>query len=144
MPDDMAPLPDQPSVAPIEMAVEDIAGLALALQQWMHNARALVGQQMHLLALEAQRAGRALGHIAALGVATGLLLAGTWMGLGLACGLWLMEQGTRPSMALLAFSLINAAGVLALMLLIRRSSTALMFSATRGSLQSKPSVAVAP
>lgn len=144
MPDHMPPLPDQPSHAPSETAGEDTASLALALQQWVYDARALVGQHMHLLALEAQRAGRALGHIAAFGLAAGLLLAGAWTGMGIACALWLMEQGTRPSMALLACSVLNLLGVLMLMLLIRRSSVALTFSATRRSLQCQPDEPVAP
>jgi hypothetical protein len=110
--------------------------LAADVRRLLNDARALLHDQLHLLALEAERAGRALALMTTLGVASGILLAGTGLGLGAALALWLLEQGLRPSAALLAASLLDLVGVLMLWAAMQRTSAALTFPATRKSLRS--------
>lgn len=110
--------------------------LAADVRGLLRDARALLHDQLHLLALEAERAGRALALMTTLGVAAGILLAGTGLGLAGALALWLLEQGLRPSAALLAASLLDLVGVLLLWVAIQRACGALGFAATRQSLRS--------
>ena len=109
--------------------------LAFDLRRLVSNALNLLSDQLLLLALEARRAAQALGAIAAFGLAAGILLACTWLGLGAACALWLIEQGTRPSVAMLAASMLDLVGVFLFGIAIHRTSNALTFPATRRSLQ---------
>jgi hypothetical protein len=113
--------------------------LAADVRRLLGDARALLQDQLHLLALEAERAGRALALMTAMGVAAGMLLAGTCLGLGAALALWLLEQGLRPSAAMLAASLTGLVGVLVLLVAMKRTSGALTFPATRNSLRSMTS-----
>lgn len=107
---------------------EDISRLLAEVQS-------LVSDQLLLMALEAQGAARALGLIAACGIASGMLLAFVWLGLGVAFALWLMEWGLRASAAVLVSTLTCALGLAVLWTTIRRASVALTFAATRKSLQ---------
>jgi hypothetical protein len=109
--------------------------LAADVRRLLNDARALLQDQLHLLALEAERAGRALALMTTLGVAAGMLLAGTLLGLGAALALWLLEQGLRPSAAMLAASVTGLVAVLLLGVAIQRTSAALTFPVTRKSLR---------
>jgi uncharacterized membrane protein YqjE len=121
------------STAPIEDKVP--GSLASDVNRLVRSARALLGDQLRLLALESRRAARALGAIAALGVAAGILMACTWLGLSAACALWLIEQGARPSAAILASCLLDLIGLLAFCVAIHRESRSLTFPASFQSLQ---------
>jgi hypothetical protein len=110
------------------------SSLLCDIRRLVDDARAVLLDQLELLALETRRAVRALGHIAAYGIAAGLLMACTWVGLSVAGSLWLMEHGTRPSMAVLAAALMDAAGSLILLGAIKNASIALTFPFTRESL----------
>jgi hypothetical protein len=112
------------------------ASLISGIARLVDGARALLRSQLQLFALETRRAAKALGLMAALGVAVGILLAGTWLAVSAACALWLMEQGVRPSVALLASSLLGPIGILALWVAMHKTSHALTFPA---SFQSWPS-----
>lgn len=125
-------------------SVPDAAGAPATTQiaQLLETTRRLVAvvaelaqDQLQLLALESERAGQALARMAALGLAAGLLVAGSWLGLSLALVFWLLEWGLRTSLALLLASGMNLLGLWLVLQGLQRESAALGFPGTLRSLQ---------
>ncbi|MCX8521021.1 MAG: hypothetical protein ORN28_05725 [Rhodoferax sp.] len=131
MAEDVNAAPDNGPATPLEM----VGGLVANLSGLLAGARAVVGGQLLLLALEARRAGRALVTMLACGIAAGILLAGFWLGCTAALVLWLMERGYAASTAMLAASVWDLLGVLVLLLWLNRLSQALAFPASVQSLR---------
>ncbi len=106
----------------------------MAQALWL-QVRGVVHDQFELLTLEAQMAGQALAHLLILGAAMGVLLAGTWLCVLLAGGLWLWEQGWRASYIVLLALLLNGAVLGALALAMRRARRAMGFGRSLQALQ---------
>jgi uncharacterized membrane protein YqjE len=106
------------------------------LGQILADLRCAARAQLHLLDLEAQRAGQALALMLAYGMVAGLLLCTAWLGLGAAAVLWMVELGCRVSLALLLAVLLNLAAGLGLLFAMRRQARTLAFPATRQNLGS--------
>ena len=115
--------------------MEMAANLVSTLHRLASGARAVLADQLFLLALETRRAGRAVATMLACGIGAGLLMAGFWLACTAALALWIMERGFAPSLAMLAASLWNLLGVLILLLWLNRVSKALAFPASVQSLR---------
>lgn len=126
------PVPD--AVAAPAPGAETVRLLDTA-RELLADLRALLHDQLHLLALEAERASQALANIAILSVAAGLLAACLWVGLSLALGFWLTELGLRTSLAVLLATGINGLGLWLVLHGIRHESHVLGFPGTLKSLQ---------
>jgi hypothetical protein len=98
------------------------AVLAAAVRAMLTDLRCIAAAQLHLLALETRKAAGDLVAMAALGAAAGVLLALAWVGLVAACSLWLVEQGVRTSLAVLATSGLNLLAAAWALLALRRHS----------------------
>jgi hypothetical protein len=99
-------------------------------QQLLRTGSSLTQDFLELLAIEGRLAGRSLALMVNLAVAMGLLLAGTWLLLGVAVALWLSAQGVAElPAALLMIALGNAVVVLVLWWAIHRVSGNLAFPA---------------
>ncbi|MCX8518416.1 MAG: hypothetical protein ORN29_10260 [Rhodoferax sp.] len=119
---------------PAPAATEKLAHLLADLLGLLAGARAVVGDQIYLLALESRRAGRAAATMLACGIGAGILLAGFWLACTAALALWLVECGYPASVAMLAASLWDLLGALVLLVWLNRASRALAFPASVQSL----------
>ena len=108
------------------------------------NVRTLAHGRLQLLALEVQRAVRGLAAIAAYSVATGLLIAGAWLGVMAALALWLIEHQVSASSAVLLAAIFNGVGVWALVAAIRKECRAWGFSASLQALEPLKSAPPSP
>lgn len=98
------------------------------LQQLLRTGSSLTQDFVDLLAIEGRLAGRSLALMVNLAVAMGLLLAGSWLLLGIAAAVWLTAQGMAELPAALALiALGNAVVVLVLWWAIHRLSGDLAF-----------------
>jgi hypothetical protein len=104
--------------------------------QLLADLRTAARAQLHLLDLEAQRAGQALALMLAYGMLAGLLLCAAWLGLCAAAVLLLVEHDMRASMALLLVVLLNLVAGAGLVLAMRYQARLLSFPATRQNLGS--------
>jgi hypothetical protein len=96
------------------------AVLADAARALLTDLRRIALARWHLLALEVREAACNLLAMAALLAAVGVLLALAWVGLTAACALWLVEQGVRTSLAVLASSGLNLLAAACALLALRR------------------------
>ena len=126
MPEDINP--------PAATVTEKVAHLVTDLHGLLTGARAVVGDQLYLLALESRRAGRAVATMLACGIGAGILLAGFWLACTAALALWVVECGYPASVAMLAASMWDLLGVLLLLAWLNRASRALAFPASVQSL----------
>ncbi|MDD5580426.1 MAG: phage holin family protein [Methylobacter sp.] len=96
---------------------------------------ALTQEQVHLAALETQRAGKSLITVVIAAVLLAILALGVWLGLWAAGIAWLVEQGLPLSGSLLLGVIVNLVAALIIYGLIRYQSRYLQFPATRRSLR---------
>jgi uncharacterized membrane protein YqjE len=99
------------------------------------SSRALIADQLELVALEGQRAGGNLLGILIYGAAIGVLGASVWMGLIGAVALVLVDIGLIAAVALLGVSLFNLLAIYGLARVIRRRSRELRFPASLTALR---------
>ena len=97
--------------------------------------RSLVHEQLQLLALETQQAGRSLVWMIAFGVIASCLSIAAWFGTVGAMVLTLVAGGLSAPLALLCAAVANALVALAFVLAIRRRSRDLGFPATLRSIR---------
>ena len=126
--------PDEDASAAPAMQWVDIPA---ALSHLLEQMQGLLQLHLELLTLEARRAGWGLVAIATLCAAAGLLFALSCVGLTVALALWLIEQGTRASLAVLLSCVLNVAGVLTCICAIQREARSLTFAVTRKSLRKR-------
>ena len=112
---------------------EDLRGQSWVrtFQDVMAMLPGLVGDRLELLALELQRAGRAIVHVMALVVATAILGTTAWLALCAGLGLMLVTMGLSWPLALLAVLLVNLALAWAAVTRARRLLVNLGLPATR-------------
>jgi len=118
---------------PIQPPCDD--GLLNGVQAVWEDWRGIAHAHMHLLGLEAQRAGESLSAILKYGLLIGMLLFGAWLALAVALVWWLTDFGCAPPLALLLVALLNSMGVIRYSAALRRRSQYLRFPATMRSLQ---------
>jgi hypothetical protein len=114
------------------------AAVAAAIARMLADVRGIAAQQLELLALEARKAVRDLITMAALGAASGVLLALAWGGFTVAFALWLLEMGMRISLAVLLASGLNLLAALAALQAMWKRWNAPQFPATLQTLGLSP------
>lgn len=115
------------------------SGLLENAQALWQELRELSHDCLHLVALEARRAGQNLVYMIIAGVMAAALLIGVWLGLVAAAVLWLIEHNFMASTAILIAVAFNFLLTLILVLVIKSKSRYLQFPATVRSLQAIPS-----
>ena len=115
------------------------AGLLEQVKLLWHELRAMVHEQLTLVALETRLAGTSLVNMIAAGVMVAILLISAWLGLMGAAVLWLIGIGLMASVAMLFAVAANLVFAAILYQLIRRQSRRLQFPATLRSLRPLPS-----
>jgi len=118
----------RPDVPPEDQSVRETVGAV-----W-HAFERLVQEQLQLLALEAEQAGRSLVWMIACGIIAGGLTLSAWFGVVGASVLVLVELGTSAPLALLLAALANALLALGFARVVTRRSRQLGFPATLRSL----------
>jgi len=104
-------MPDTPApdTAPAPATAARPEGWLEALQSIWRELPGLVGDRVDLLALELQRAGRALAQIVALLVAASILAVTAWLALWAGIAVGLVQLGLHWAPALLLVLALNAA-----------------------------------
>jgi uncharacterized membrane protein YqjE len=115
-------------VSPAPNVLSEVAGL------W-HELRELAHDQLRLAALETQQAGVSLAMMLGLGVIVAVLIVTAWLTLVAAGVLWMIDSDIAWPLSLLAAIIVNLVAATGLVLVIRRISRNLLFSATRRRLQ---------
>ena len=113
----------------------DSPGVLEDAQSLWHELHGLAHDRFRLAALETQRAGESLVIMVVAGVMAGILLSCAWLGLVAAAVLWLVENGTVASSAILLAVTFNVLLALILSGIIRSKSRYLQFPATLSSLK---------
>jgi hypothetical protein len=103
--------------------------------------RAQVHDQFQLIALETERAARALTTLVAASVAIGVLCVITWLGLIGAMVLLLISVGVAAANAMFAATALNLIGISILYRFVRRARHNLRFPATLRALRPSSRVA---
>lgn len=116
-----------------------VSGLLENAQALWQELRELSHDCLHLVALEARRAGQNLVYMIIAGIMAAALLIGAWLGLVAAAVLWLIEHDFLASTALLFAVAFNFLLTLILVGVIKSKSRYLQFPATVRSLQALPS-----
>jgi uncharacterized membrane protein YqjE len=98
--------------------------------------RGLIDDHFRLAALETRRAGESLVLMIVAGVMVAVLISGAWLGLMATGVLVLVEHGMEPDSAILVAVAANLLAALLGCGVIRHQSQALLFSATRRSIES--------
>lgn len=101
-----------------------------AVEALATELRGIFDDHLQLFALEGRRAGTSLVTILACGVAVGVLVVSTWLGLVGAAALLLVAFGLDASAAMLGVAAINLLAVFGLLHLIRQRGRDLGFPAT--------------
>ncbi len=114
-------------------------GLLENAQALWQELRELSHDCLHLVALEARRAGQNLVYMIIAGIMAAALLIGAWLGLVAAAVLWLIEHDFLASTAILFAVAFNFLLTLILVGVIKSKSRYLQFPATVRSLQALPS-----
>ncbi len=115
------------------------SGLLENAQALWQELRELSHDCLHLVALEARRAGQNLVYMIIAGIMAAALLIGAWLGLVAAAVLWLIEHDFLASTAILFAVAFNFLLTLILVGVIKSKSRYLQFPATVRSLQALPS-----
>lgn len=118
---------------------EQTPGLLENAQALWQELRELSHDCLHLVALEARRAGQNLVYMIIAGIMAAALLIGVWLGLVTAAVLWLIEHDFTASTAILLAVAVNFLLTLILVGVIKSKSRYLQFPATVRSLQAVPS-----
>jgi len=114
------------------------SGVLNNIQSLWHELRGLSHDHFLLAALETRRAGQSLVTMLVAGVMVALLLNGVWLGLLTAGAVWLVENGLKPSSAILLTVAFNLLLLLIFIGIIRRQSRYLQFPALLHSLKPEP------
>jgi len=103
-----------------------------------HELRQLAHDQLGLAALETRQAGISLATMLGLAIAAAVLLVTAWLTLIAGGVLWMLESDVAWPWAILATLILNVAGAVLLIMVIRQKSRDLLFSATRRRLHAPP------
>ena len=113
--------------APSDSSPNPIAALLAA-------ARTTVSEFMHLVSLEARRAGLSLAWMVMWAIVAALCLVTAWIGVMAALTLWGLSWGIHPILMLLGLAAANVLACGAALAACARLSSGLLFSATRSQL----------
>ncbi len=118
--------------------LDELSGAAM-------SARATLAGFLHLLSLEARRAGLALSWMVAGALAAAVCIACAWLGLLAALAMWAVSLGAHPIAAVAVIALASLLAGAGLVLGCIGMSRALLFPATRRQLGGQaPALPTAP
>ena len=120
----------RPATPPTPGVLEEVSRVAAAAHETFSSF-------LHLVTLEAQRAGVALVWMVVSAIAAALLVATGWVGLMAAVAMGAMLIGVPPITAVVAVALFNLAAAGGLVYLCIGMSRALLFPATQRQLAGK-------
>lgn len=105
-------------------------GVAASVQAWLHELLALAHDHVHLVSLEAQRAGRNLVRMLIAGIVAALLLVTAWLSAIGAILFWLVSHDGAWATGFFIVCVANVAAAAGLIAWIRQLARAALFSAT--------------
>ena len=108
------------------------------------SARRVISDFLELLSLETRRAGLALVWMVACGAVAAILVVTAWLGLMAALALWAVYLGISWVTAVTVISLVNLLAAVIVTYVCIRMSRDLLFPATRGQLEAKPTQSEQP
>lgn len=132
---------EKPNPAALGDSAPDNAGLLDEVRSLWRELHGLAHDQFALAALEVKLAGVTLVRMVVAGVMVAVLLVSCWLGLVGAAVLWLVSEGTAPSIAVLLAVAVNLALALILYDRIQKQIGNLQFPWTvRGLGPAPPSI----
>jgi len=108
------------------------------------SARRVISDFLELLSLETRRAGLALVGMVACGAVAAILVVTAWLGLMAALALWAVSLGISWVTAVTVISSANLLAAAIVTSVCIRMSRDLLFPATRGQLEAKPTQSEQP
>ena len=119
-------------------------GVLEELSDTFASARRVISDFLELLSLETRRAGLALVGMVACGAVAAILVVTAWLGFMAALALWAVSLGISWVTAVTVISLVNLLAAAIVTYVCIRMSRDLLFPATRGQLEAKPTQSEQP